>query len=59
MLFRSKADGHGSGHAAGDRISFTTSPAAVPVWIRHSVPVGITDYGLTDIPISWQLEGES
>lgn len=57
--FTLKADGHGSGHAAGDRISFTTSPAAVPVWIRHSVPAGITDYGLTDIPISWQLEGES
>ena len=29
--FTLKADGHGSGHAAGDRISFTTSPAAVPV----------------------------
>ena len=50
------AAGHGDAHAAGSRITFTTSPAAVAVWVSRVVPAGTQDISMSDIPICWSAE---
>ena len=52
------ASGHVAGHAAGDTITFVTSPAAIPIWVSRVVPAGTTDMGMSDIPICWSIESE-
>ena len=55
---RIPAGGHGSGHVSGDKITFATSPAACPLWVKSVIPPGTTDFGPSEIPICWQVEGE-
>lgn len=57
--FRLRSGGHGTGHANGDTITFTTSPAAVPIWVQSAIPTGLDEFGMSDIPISWSVEGET
>ena len=54
--FRLAAAGHGDGHAAGDKIEFWTSPASCPIWLVNAIPPGLSAYGLSELPIGWQVE---
>ena len=50
--------------ASGTRASVVYRPAAMqpgtenatPLWVCAVIPAGTTEYGLTDIPIGWQVE---
>lgn len=45
-----------SGYASGLEITFSTTPAMTPIWINNVIPAGTREYGLTEVPIVWQLE---
>lgn len=55
--FTIKAAGWGGTWAINDTVSFTTSPAAVPVWYRREVPAGAAS--LANDYASLAIQGES
>ena len=48
-----QADGHGTAHVAGDRITFATFPAAIPIWVQQHFPASMDDYLISQIPLCW------
>lgn len=55
--FIMNAAGFGGTYVAGDTITFTTSPAGIPVWYRRAIPVGANS--LTGDKVIVGIDGES
>jgi hypothetical protein len=49
--------GFGGTFLAGDLITFTTHPAAVPIWLRRDVPAGAANLTTNEAVIV--LDGET
>lgn len=43
-------------YASGRAVSFVTTPAMTPIWVNNVIPAGTREYGLTEVPIMWQVE---
>ena len=43
-------------YASGTQITFATHPAMTPIWVNNVIPAGTKEYGLTEVPIMWQVE---
>lgn len=55
--FTLRPTGWGGTWAAGDRITFRTSPASIPLWYRRDVPAGIA--GIANDAVTVLIQGES